>query len=90
MKKYYAKHAQLHSIALILHECILCVHVGKVAYSLHAFTYQFHFVGTESWRQYAPPLPPHFITSRKDKVMCLPINMSNEKTSTILQWQVQN
>ena len=48
------------------------------------FTYQLHLLGTESWRQSVSPLPPHIITSRKHKLMCLSINMGSEKASPAL------
>ena len=65
---------------------VRCMHAS---YCSIAFTYQFHFVGTESWRQNVSPLPPHIITSGKDKLMCLSINTGSEKTLMILKLKIQ-
>ena len=48
------------------------------------FTYQFHLVGTESWGQNVPPLPPHIIKSSKEIIMGLSINTGSENASLTL------
>ena len=58
-----------------------------MVYALHCsipFTYQFHLVGTESWRQNVPPLLPNFILSEKEKLIDLSINLGCENASLAL------
>ena len=58
---------------------ILCTCAVQHSEGSSAFTYQFHLVGTESWRQSVPPLPPNIITSGKYKLMRLSINIGSKK-----------